>query len=52
MNAVHSEPARGRTIVRMKVAIGASPMMRDTIMKRLSTNWKLLLIRRNAVGSV
>lgn len=39
-------------MVRTNVEAGESPMMRDTIMNRLSTNWKLLLIRMNDVGSV
>lgn len=52
MNAAHRELASGRTMVFTKAFALESPMMRETTMKRLSTNWKLLLMSRNAVGSV
>ena len=52
MKATHIAFTRGRTIVRKNVAGAESPMMRETIMNRLSTNLKLLSISIKEVGSV
>lgn len=52
MNATASVPTSGRRMVFRNVVHGLSPMMWETMMNFLSTNWKLLLISRKQVGSV
>ena len=52
MNATAIVPISGRSTVLRKVVTGLSPMMCETMMNFLSTNWKLLWMSRKQVGSV